>query len=218
LDIIADMMSARAKALSATHVGSPAGLMALARGECHIAPIHLLDEETGEYNIAVIKKFFSGVPMSLIKGLRRAQGLIVKKGNPLGLHALEQLRECSFINRQRGSGTRVLLDYKLREAGIEGAQIKGYDREAPTHMAVAAAVQSGGADAGMGIAAAAEALGLGFVPIGAEEYDFAIPSRFLSLPQAALFIETLRSEAFKQRLSSLAGYTAGRCGEIVDVS
>ena len=214
LDIIADMMSRRGFFLAGTHVGSTAGLMALKRGECHVAPIHLLDEDTGSYNGLYLKRIFANTPIGLVKGVGRVQGLIVRKGNPLGLSSPEQLVDCSFINRQRGSGTRLFLDFKLRQAGIAPARIRGYEREALTHMAVAAAVESGGADAGMGIASAAAALDLGFVPLGTEEYDFALHPRFMELPQLGLFVETLKSDAFRSRLKELGGYTWESCGEV----
>jgi len=215
LDIIADMMSARGYFLAGTHVGSTAGLMALKRGECHIAPIHLLDENSGTYNVPYIKRIFSDTPIGLVKGVGRVQGLIVKKGNPLGLRSLEQLEGCRYVNRQRGSGTRLFLDFRLRQAGVAPDRVNGYDREALTHMAVAAAVESGTADAGMGIAAAAAALGLDFVPLGTEEYDFALHPRFMELPQFGLFVETLKSEAFRRRLGELGGYTWESCGEVL---
>ncbi|MCL2599966.1 MAG: molybdopterin biosynthesis protein [Treponema sp.] len=219
LDLLTDIMSAQGCFLAGTHVGSTAGLMALKRGECHIAPIHLLDEASGTYNVPYLKRMFPDTPITLVKGVGRVQGLIVKKGNPLGLHSPEQLASlppgtCRYINRQRGSGTRLFLDFRLRQAGIAPESIQGHDREAPTHMAVAAAVQSGSADAGIGIAAAAAALDLGFVPLGTEEYDFALPSRFMELPLPKLFVETLKSGAFRQRLRELGGYTWDACGEV----
>ncbi|MCL2128509.1 MAG: molybdopterin biosynthesis protein, partial [Treponema sp.] len=215
LDLIADMMSGRGCFLASTHVGSTAGLMALRRGECHIAPIHLLDDVSGVYNVPHLKRLFPGTAMGLIKGVGRVQGLIVEKGNPLGLRSVEDLPGHVFINRQRGSGTRLFLDFRLKQAGIDPSRITGYEREAVTHMAVAAAVQSGDAAAGMGIASAAAALDLGFVPLGNEEYDFALPPRFMELPQLKLFLETLKSAEFHKRLGELGGYTWERCGEIV---
>jgi putative molybdopterin biosynthesis protein len=218
LDILADLMAETRNAyLASTHVGSMAGLMALRRGESHIAPLHLLDEASGDYNISYLKQIFPGQPMTLVKGVGRVQGLIVKKGNPLGIKALEDLPRCQYINRQRGAGTRLLLDYRLKLAGISPGRIAGYDREAATHMAVAAAVQSGSADAGMGISAAAAALDLGFIPLGDEEYDFAVPPRFLELPQIQVFLEVLRSPGFLRRLAGTGGYTWSRCGELVFV-
>jgi putative molybdopterin biosynthesis protein len=217
LDVLADMMAGSGYYLAGTHVGSMAGLMALKRGECHIAPIHLLDEQSGGYNISYLKRLFPATPMILVKGVGRVQGLIVKKGNPLGLGGVADLPGCRYINRQRGAGTRLFLDFKLKEAGLPPDHITGYDREAATHMAVAAAVESGGADAGMGIASAAAALGLDFIPLGEEEYDFALPPRFLELPQFRLFLETLKSGAFRRRLKDLGGFAWERCGEIGEV-
>lgn len=118
--------------------------MALRRGEAHLAPTHLLDEETGVYNVSYLKRLFSE-PMALVKGVDRIQGIMVQKGNPLSIRGVEDLPRVSYVNRQRGAGTRVLLDYKLKQAGIDPESIKGYDREAATHMAVAAAIQGGSA-------------------------------------------------------------------------
>jgi putative molybdopterin biosynthesis protein len=217
MDVIADMMAAGAGEtafLSSSHVGSMGGLMALKRGECHLSPIHLLNEETGEYNISWLRQIFPGETPVLIKGVGRVQGLMAARGNPLGIKGLADLSRCRYINRQRGAGTRLLLDYLLRREGISPESIAGYDREAATHMAVAAAVQSGGADAGMGIASAAAAMGLDFIPLGEEEYDFACLPRFLELVPVRIFLETLRSAAFKKRLGELGGYTWERCGEL----
>jgi len=196
-------------------VGSMGGLMALQRGEAHIAPIHLLDETSGSYNIAILKKLFAGREMALIKGVGRVQGIMVKKGNPLHVTGVESLPKTRYINRQRGAGTRILLDYKLKLAGIAPAAIVGYDREAATHMAVAAAISTGTADAGMGVLSAATAMNLDFVPIGGEEYDFAIPLEFLDLPGVKAFIAVLKSEELKAKLLELGGYTCNHCGEIM---
>jgi len=217
LDVIADMMPNifQGAHLSSTHVGSMGGLMALKNGEAHIAPTHLLDEETGVYNIPVLKKIFVGRKMALIKGVGRVQGIMVKKGNPLGIKEITDLPRCRYINRQRGAGTRVLFDYLLKKQEIAPAAIVGYDREAATHMAVAAAVQGESADAGMGILSAARAMNLDFIPVGNEEYDFAIPAEFLELPHIRAFIAMLKNPDFQQKLEDLGGYTVERCGEIV---
>ena len=218
LDVIADIMpnSYKNMFVSSTHVGSMGGLMALRRGEAHIAPIHLLDEATGEYNIPYIRKMFSE-PMAVIKGVHRIQGIMVKKGNPLGIHSLADLAGggVRYVNRQRGAGTRVLFDYRLKELGIDAAEINGYDREMSTHMAVAAAVASDGADAGMGILSAAKSMELDFIRVGPEEYDFAVPQKFLELPQIKAFAEILRSPEFRQRLSELGGYGTESAGDVV---
>lgn len=216
LDIVADMMpEGPAKAhLSSAHVGSMAGLLALQRGEAHIAPIHLLDEQTGTYNIASVNAICKGRKMALIKGVGRTQGIMVKKGNPLAIQNVRDLVRARYINRQRGAGTRVLLDHKLKLAGVDPAGIEGYQREAATHMAVAASVASGSADAGLGVFSAASAMGLDFVPVGQEEYDFAVPVEFLQLPHIKAFIEVLESPQFKKQLDALGGYDAGCTGKI----
>ena len=218
LDVIADMMSSgNGTYLASAHTGSMAGLAALKRGECHIAPVHLLDEDTGIYNISWIKKFFPETDVCLIKGVGRVQGLIVRKGNPLGIKSLADLCRCRFINRQRGAGTRILLDYLLKKEGLDSGSIDGYTREAATHMAAAAAVQGGSADAGMGIAAAAKALDLDFIPLGEEQYDFAVFSHTLEKEEMKNFIAVLKSPEFHDKLKELSGYTYGRTGEIIEV-
>ena len=216
LDVIADLMPTEypGNFLTSTHLGSMGGLMALKRGEAHIAPTHLLNEADGVYNVAYLKKIFRE-PMALIKGVNRIQGIIVEKGNPLNINTVSDLVGKSYINRQRGAGTRVLFDYLLKKEGIETDSIKGYDREGATHMAVAAAIQGGSADAGMGILSAAKALGLDFVPVGNEEYDFAIPVKYLDLPHVQKFISVLKSDVFKAKLEELGGYSADNIGKIV---
>ena len=218
LDVMADIITDKYSNvfISSTHVGSMGGLMALKRGEAHMAPVHLLDEETGQYNISYIRKIFNE-PMALIKGVRRIQGIMVKKGNPLGISDITDLADGSirYVNRQRGAGTRVLLDYMLKEKGIQPDMIRGYDREMATHMAVAAAVASDSADAGMGILSAANAMGLDFIEVGPEEYDFAIPVKFLDLPHVRAFLEVLRGDMFKERISELGGYESTEAGRII---
>lgn len=202
--------------ISSTHVGSMAGLMALKRGEAHMAPVHLLDEETGEYNISYIRRLFRE-PMALIKGVHRIQGIMVKKGNPAGIGGVADLAggAVRYVNRQRGAGTRVLFDYRLKQEGVDAADIRGYDREMTTHMAVAAAVAGDSADAGMGILSAANAMGLDFIEVGPEEYDFAIPVRFLELPHIKAFLEILKSEDFSDELKMLGGYELKGAGQII---
>ncbi len=216
LDVIADLMPDRYPGMnvSSTHVGSMGGLMALRRGEAHLAPIHLLDEETGSYNISYIRKLFRE-PMALIKGVGRVQGIMVKKGNTLNIRGIEDLKGIRFVNRQKGAGTRLLFDHKLKLLGIAPEEIRGYDREASTHMAVAALVDSDSADAGMGIRSASISMNLDFIPVGDEEYDFAVPVRFLELPFIKAFIEILKCSEFHKKLGELGGYTWERAGEIV---
>ncbi|MCI7618987.1 MAG: molybdopterin biosynthesis protein [Firmicutes bacterium] len=219
IDVMNDMMAERFPGmnLSGTHVGSMAGLMALSRGETVIAPTHLLDEETGEYNVSYIKKIFPGEEMALIKGVDRIQGIMVKKGNPLGIKGVEDLTRVRYVNRQRGAGTRVLLDYKLKQAGITPDMINGYDKEAATHMAVAALVASEEIDAGMGIKPAADAMGLDFIEVGTEEYDFAIRAENLELPQVKAFRQILESEEFHEKLAEMGGYGWHQSGRILTI-
>ena len=218
LDTMSGIMTERYPGMfiSSTHVGSMAGLMALKRGEAHMAPVHLLDEETGEYNISYIRRLFSE-PMALIKGVHRIQGIMVKKGNPAGIGGVADLAggAVRYVNRQRGAGTRVLFDYRLKQEGIDTADIRGYDREMTTHMAVAAAVAGDSADAGMGILSAANAMGLDFIEVGPEEYDFAVPVRFLELPHIKAFLEILKSEEFSDELKKLGGYETKGAGRII---
>jgi putative molybdopterin biosynthesis protein len=219
LDVLADMMPTGAPAahLSSSHVGSMGGLLALRNAEAHIAPTHLLDEESGDYNIPAIKELFPDKEMALIKGVGRVQGIMVKKGNPYNIQGISDLTRGRYVNRQRGAGTRVLLDYLMKKEGVEPAEITGYEREAATHMAVAAAVAGDSADAGLGILSAARAMDLDFIPIGNEEYDFAIPAEFLDLPHIQAFIKALKSRDFLLKLEEFGGYTAERRGEIIKV-
>ncbi len=217
LDVLADLLPNLCPGthLSSSHVGSMGGLMALRSGEAHIAPVHLLDPATGVYNLDAIRSLFPCREMALIKGVGRVQGIMVKKGNPLGIAGIEDLPRCRFVNRQRGAGTRVLLDYLLGKAGVDPQGIAGYDREAATHMAVAASVRGESADAGLGILSAARAMDLDFIPVGNEEYDFAIPAEFLKLAHIRAFIDALKNPAFLQKLEALGGYASDHCGEVV---
>lgn len=219
LDVISDLMSGENEGirLSSTHIGSLGGLMALARGEAHMSPTHLLDEETGVYNESYIRKLFPNEEMLLVKGVRRIQGLMVAKGNPLGIKGVEDLTRVKYVNRQRGAGTRVLLDYKLKQAGISPSEIDGYDAEAATHMAVAAQVASGEADCGMGVYSAAHAMGLDFIPVGDEEYDFAMRPETYESPEMKCFLRLLGSEEFRSKLGELGGYSFEGSGTVIRV-
>ncbi len=219
LDLLSDMLPnhCHGSFLSSTHVGSMGGLMALRRGEAHFAPIHLLDEETGIYNISYLERMFEGKEMALIKGVKRIQGIIVQKGNPQNIQGIEDLKRVRYINRQRGAGTRVLLDYKLKQLGIKPEEIDGYETEAATHMAVAALVKSGSVDAGMGIFSAAQSLGLDFIPVGEEEYDFALFRSTLELREMKEFLEILASDEFKESTGRIGGYDCTDSGRVVFV-
>lgn len=219
MDIAANMMHRRNSTynLSSAHVGSMGGIMAIRRGEAHMAPIHLLDEKTGIYNIEYIKKYLGNLDIALIKGVKRVQGIMTGKGNPKGVIGIEDLvrDDIQFVNRQKGAGTRILADYLLKKAGIDAERIHGYEREMTTHMAVAAAIASGTADMGVGVYSAAKAMDLDFIPIGEEDYDFAIPRAFLELDMIKLFIEVITSQEFKDCLRDMGGYGTENTGEII---
>ena len=202
---------------SISNTGSLAGLIALQNGGCHIAATHLLDQETGEYNSSFIKKHFPEMKISLLNVAHREQGLIVKKGNPLGLRTLKSLvtKKATIINRQEGSGTRVLLDYRLKESGIDPETIQGYDRVAYTHMEVALDVFSGSSDAGIGIMAVARMLGLDFVPLAKERFDLAIPADYISTEPVKALRKTLNSEDFKTSIAEMGGYEIRDTGRVV---
>ncbi len=216
LDILSNHLKARggAGALASAHVGSLAGILALRKGEAHFAGIHLLDSDTGEYNRSYLQRFLPGRDIVLMNLVFRTQGLLVPKGNPLNLKTLEDLAQpgIRFVNRQGGSGTRVLLDYLLQKQGLAKEQIVGYDREEFTHLGVAVAVASGSAEVGLGIQSAAVALGLDFVPIGEERYDLAIPREYLEEPRVKAMISVIQSQAFQEDVLALGGYDVKETG------
>ncbi|NLD36444.1 MAG: molybdopterin biosynthesis protein [Desulfatiglans sp.] len=218
LDIISDEIRKEGKDIrvSSGNVGSLGGLMAIKKGVCHLGGSHLLDEETGEYNLSYIRKYLKGIKVSLFHLVMRDQGLIVKKGNPKGIKGVEDLlrEDISFMNRQAGSGTRILFDYKLKQSGYAPSQIKGYDHEEYTHMAVAVDVLSGAADCGMGIYAAAKALDLEFIPIVREQYDLIIPSEHLKNQNIAELIKTIGTDSFRKRVTGLGGYDPSKSGDL----
>jgi len=219
LDLLADELGRRypGRRLSSANVGSLGGLLALARGEAHFAGAHLLDESTGEYNRPYLPRLLPQTPVVLLGFVQRQQGLIVPKGNPKGIQGLADLTrpDVTFINRQRGAGTRVLLDYRLRQAGINPRTIRGYERQEFTHLAVAAAVASGAADCGLGILAAARALDLDFIPLDWERYDLVIPTRFYESDELAPLLEIIRDPAFATRVQGLGGYATPHIGEVL---
>ena len=203
--------------LASSNVGSMGGLVALARGEAHMAGSHLLDEATGEYNLSFIRRFLRGRSVIVVNLVQRIQGLILPQGNPQGIQILDDLTRDGivFLNRQRGSGTRLLLDYKLNELGIEPDSIRGYDREEYTHLAVAAAVAGGRADVGLGILSAANAMGLDFVPLLSEQYDLVIPSEHYESERVRFVLSLIRGDAFKAEVDALGGYDTATMGQVV---
>jgi putative molybdopterin biosynthesis protein len=219
LDLLSNALARRTPgaSLASANVGSLGGLLALARGEAHLAGSHLLDEHTGEYNVSYIERHLGGRSVVLMHLAGRVQGLIVPSDNPKGISQLTDLarQDVLFVNRQRGSGTRVLLDYKLREVGLSAERVRGYDREEYTHLAVAADVASGAADVGLGILAAARALGLAFVPLFNEQYQLVIPREFYDSLLLAPLFEIIRGPEFRAEVAALGGYDVGDMGRVV---
>ena len=205
--------------MSSSHVGSMGGIMAIRRGEAHAAGCHLLNTENGTYNTSFIKKYFPRGGVKLVRCVGRQQGLMVAKGNPLNIQKFSDIAAegVRYVNRQKGSGTRILTDYLCKQENLDTSAIYGYDREELTHTSVAAQIVSGSADAGMGIYSAAKLYCLDFVPICIEEYDLIIPDHAWDTPQVRQMIATLKSDAFKEKILSLGGYTVETPGEIIEI-
>jgi putative molybdopterin biosynthesis protein len=216
IDLMAQFLSQRGSRLSSANLGSLGGLVALRRGEAHLAGSHLLDPESGEYNLSYIEKYLPGVPVVVVGYVTREQGLIVSQGNPKDLTDLPDLvkESVTFINRQQGAGTRILLDYYLGELGIDKDAIAGYDREEYTHLSVAAAVSSGAVDCGLGIMAAADALKLDFIPLYNEQFDLVIPLEHYESTKLAPLLELLHEPEFQDAVDSIAGYDTAPMGKI----
>jgi len=200
--------------LTSANVGSMGGLVALRRKEAHFAGVHLLDTKTGEYNISYIQQYLPNEPLRLVTFANREQGLIVAAGNPLNIQSLDDLPRVRYVNRQRGAGTRVLLDYELDKRGIASGSIAGYDREEYTHLAVAAAIASGIADCGMGVRSAAIAMSLDFIPVGWERYDLVIPAAHLEHAGVQHLLSLLDDGEFKRALGEQPGYDTSDTGKI----
>jgi len=234
LDLIAQFLSASERRLVSANVGSQGGLVALRRGEAHLAGSHLLDPASGEYNISYIRQYLPGVKVRVVTLVGREQGLLVKRGNPKGIKSLEDLgrpgkettqspgpyragedERIRYMNRQRGAGTRVLLDYQLNLLGISPDSIIGYNHEEYTHLGVAAAVASGRADCGLGIAAAAKALELDFIPLYQERYDLVIPKEYAESNLLAPLFVVMENQEFRTAVSSLPGYDVSVMGNLI---
>ncbi len=219
-DLVLDLAASALRAedpgvtLASSNVGSLGGLVALRDGLCHIAGSHLLDPATGEYTLPYVDRILGGHDVSVIRLVHRDQGLIVAAGNPLGLKDIDDLARpgVRYVNRQRGAGTRVLLDHELRLRGIGPDAIEGYPREEPTHLAVAAAVAAGRADAGLGIMAAARAFGLDFLPVTREPYDLVVSAREADSPRLAPLWALLQSGQFRSAVQDLGGYGTEEMG------
>lgn len=204
------------RTLSCANVGSMGGIMAVRSDEAHIAGIHMLDEQTGQYNTSFVKKYLSQSNWQLVHLGMREQGLMVAPGNPKKILELADLirPDVIFVNRQRGSGTRMLLDYQLKKLGLDYRNIKGYEKEVGTHMAVGATVIGKAADVGLGIRAAARALGLDFIPVADEQYDL-ILNLAAEDKQAEVIIEILKSADFRRDVEALGGYDLTFAGNLI---
>jgi len=216
LDEVADIMKRedRASSVASSHVGSMGGIMAVKRGESHLGGIHLLDEASGTYNIPYLRKYFPQGGVVLVECVQRTQGLMVPKGNPLGIHEFADIAGKRYVNRQKGSGTRILCDFLARQNTIDANSVWGYEREEYTHTAVAAAIAAGTADAGLGILSAARIYGLDFVPVCEEQYDLLIAESAFELDMVQRLIEVLRGAEFARRLAMMGGYLLNHPGEI----
>jgi len=221
VDVLASELKSRDARLhlSAANVGSLGGLLAVRRGQAHFAGSHLLDPETGDYNRRYVERYLKGTPVRLVRLTRRRQGFLVAPGNPKKIRGIDDLfrRDVRFVNRQAGSGTRILLDYELERAGRTPEGIIGYDWEEYTHMAVAVNVLSGTADCGMAIYAAAQALGLDFIPVCEECYDLVIPEGCWDDPKIRLLLDVIRSDRFRQRVEALGGYDPAESGTVTGI-
>jgi putative molybdopterin biosynthesis protein len=217
LDLLAQFLARLDRRLVSSNVGSQGGLVALARGEAHLAGSHLLDPETGEYNMTYLPKYLPGVPVQLVALVQRKQGFLVNKGNPKNIKNLADINKpgIRFVNRQRGAGTRVLLDYHLKLNGILPESIQGYNLEEYTHLGVAAAIASGRADCGMGIAAAAQALNLDFLPLFQERYDLVIPKSHAESSLLAPLFDILTGKEFRAAVMAMPGYDVSIMGKLI---
>jgi putative molybdopterin biosynthesis protein len=219
-DLVLDLAASALRAedplitLASSNVGSLGGLVALRDGLCHIAGSHLLDPASGEYTLPYLDRILPAAGAGVVRLVHRDQGLIVAPGNPLGLAGIEDLTRAGarYVNRQRGAGTRVLLDHELGQRGISPAAVDGYAREEPTHLAVAAAVAAGRADAGLGIMAAARAFGLDFVPVTREPYDLVVAAGAMESPLLAPLWALLHSDRFQAAVTELGGYSTKEMG------
>jgi putative molybdopterin biosynthesis protein len=219
VDLLASFIKERSEGaitISSSNVGSMGGLLAVEKGIAHFAGSHLLDTETGDYNRSYVRRYIKNTPVTLVTLVHRWQGLMLAKGNPKKIRGIEDLTraDVSFINRQAGSGTRILLDYELQKMGLDASKIPGYRSEEYTHMSVAMAVTSGRADVGLGILAAAQALDLDFIPVTRERYDLVIPTALLEDERMTLLLDIIRSQRFIEQVLALGGYEVEETGKI----
>jgi len=217
LDLLSQFLSPHQRRLTSVNVGSLGGIMALKRGETHLAGSHLLDPESGEYNLTYIKQHIPGIPLRVVTLVGRTQGLFLAKGNPKNIQGLEDLnrQDLNFVNRQHGAGTRLLLDYHLGELGIEPEIVRGYIHEEYTHLGAAAVVASGRADCALGIEAASYALDLDFLPLYSERFDLLIPEEYARSDLLAPLLDLLEDAKFRKAVAERPGYDISQMGRVV---
>ncbi len=218
IDILANILQSKYdKRLISMNVGSMGGIMALRRRETHFSGIHLLDYENGEYNLSYLHRFLPDEKWILVNLVKRQQGLIVKKGNPMKIKSLKDLlrKEVRYINRQKGAGTRVLFDYLLKQEDIKASQINGYNREEYTHLAVAAGVKNDACDTGLGIYASAKAMDLDFIPISEERYDLCILPELMQHKELEILLSAIKSDYFRNQTRVFGGYNLEISGQIL---
>lgn len=203
--------------LISTNVGSMGGIMSLSRSEAHCAGLHLLDYDSGDYNISYLNRYLPNQKVLLINLVQREQGLVIQKGNPLHISSIKDLvrPEIRYINRQKGAGTRLLLDYLLMKENIQESSLNGYNREEYSHLAVAAAIKNNGGDAGLAIYASAKIMDLDFIPVEMERYDLCIRPDLLSRDQLDCLLAAINSPEFKQRMQDFGGYHLDQTGLIM---
>lgn len=220
-DLTIDLLSSQLKNLDngskiiSSHIGSMAGIMAIKKGEAHVAGIHLLDPDTKEYNISYVKKFLKGQKVVLVPFLERQQGWLLPKGNPLQIKNINDIIEgdAHFVNRQKGAGTRILFDLLLKEHGFLPEQVKGYEREMFSHLGVAAEVKGSVKAVGLGIYPAAKAMDLDFIPVGIENYDLLMTQAFYESKQGEQLIQIIQSAEFNQVVNRIGGYSIRKYAE-----
>jgi len=215
LELLGDEVGRAHVGLVSVPVGSLDGLIALRQGLCDVAGCHLFDDQLEEYNTPFLRHLFPDIPVTAVTLAHREQGLITAPGDPLGLRSLSDLvgTRVRLANRNAGSGTRVWLDSRLHRERIDTAQIAGYETSHATHTAVALAIAEGHADAGIGLRASAERLGLGFRPLFLERYDLVMRTDRVDESSVSALLESLSSRRLRRSLGKLAGYDASHTGE-----
>lgn len=216
IDIISSLLKRNdfSRQIISSHTGSMAGIMAIKKGEAHVAGIHLLHSESGEYNTPYVKQYLKQEDVVLIKFLQREQGWIVPNGNPKNITSINDIieKDILYVNRQRGAGTRILFDFLLEKSSLSINDINGYSREMYSHLSIAAAVKNGSADTGLGVYAAARALQLDFIPVAYESYDLVMTTAFYESTAGQILLETIKSKQFKEELEKLGGYKVENIG------